>query len=111
MPIPVGAVNSWGFRNSSSAVVPAGTGVPAAVITTPMGSQPTTMQTVVVSTSQSVPSAVIGTEPGSSGGGAAVWGAKGPKGVTGSSGSVDNLGSSGDQEDDECDWVEDDEES
>ena len=112
MPIPVGAVSSWAFHNTSTAIVPAGTGIPVPVSTTPGGFQPTTLQTVVVSSSQSVPSAVVGTEPGSSGGGAAVWGAKGPKPVAGTGGSLDNLGSSGEEEDeDECDWVEDDEES
>ena len=111
MPVPVGAVNSWGYQNSSSAVAPAGTGVPVPVTTTPMGFQPTTMQTVVVSSSQPVPSAVVGTEPGSSGGGAAMWGGKGTKPLPGTSGSLDNSGSSEDQEDDECDWVEDDEAS
>ena len=111
MPVPVGAVSSWGFRNSTTAIVPTGTGIPVPVTTTPMGFQPTTMQTVVVSSSQTVPSAVVGTEPGSSGGGATTWGAKGRKPVTGSSGSLDNLGSSEGQGDDECDWVEDDGES
>ena len=113
MPVPIGAVSSWGFHNTSSAAFPTATGipVPVPVTTTPMGFQPTTMQTVVVSSSQPVPSAVVGTETGSSGGGADVWGAKGKKPVTATSGSLDNLGSSGDQGDeDECDWVEYDEE-
>ena len=113
MPIPVGAISSYGFQNSSSIAGPTGTGViPAPVTTTPMAYQPTTMQTIVVSSTSesagianSIPSAVVGTESGSSGGGASVWGAKGQMPQAGDTGVLSNLGQGGD---DECDWVEDD---
>lgn len=111
MPVPVGAINSWGFQNTSSVAGPTGTGVSAPVTTTPMGYQPTTMQTVIVSSSQAaIPSGVVGQEAGSSGGGAAQSGATGQEQQVGASGGLDALGQGGDDEGDggdECEWVED----
>lgn len=109
MPVPVGAANSWGFQNTSTAVGPTGTGGPTGIggptgtggpapaITMPMGYQPTTLQTVVVSSSQA---AVPGTT--------ASKGTPGGQGQQdGLSGGLDNLGDSGEEGEEACDWVED----
>lgn len=52
-PIPVGGPSSWGSLNSSTVAVPTGSGAAAPIMTTtPMiGYEPTTLQTVIVSTS------------------------------------------------------------
>ncbi len=105
MPVPVGAVNSWGFQNTSTAggptgtVGPAGTGVPAPSITMPMGYQPTTLQTVVASSSQA-PVQVAGTTDSKGNPGGQVQ-------QGGLSGGLDSLGTSGEEGEEECDWVED----
>ena len=97
MPVPVGAVNSWGFQNASTAAGPTGTGVPAPSITMPMGYQPTTLQTVVASSSQAP---VPGTTDSQGNPGGQVQ-------QDGLSGGLNNLGAGGEEGEEECDWVED----